>query len=164
MKIRPAKVEDASEIAAIYNELIDNSTAVWKTQPISAEDRADWIVDRAAKNFPVLIAEMPDGRVAGYASYGPWREGGGYRHTVEHSVHVAPEMRGQRIGTELLLAIVIHAKAAGLHVMIAGIEAENVASIALHQKLGFVQAGTMRQVGTKFGRWLDLTIMQLTLD
>lgn len=164
MKIRPAIAADASTITAIYNDLVDNSTAVWKTKHFTMQDRLAWIKERNDGGFPVLVAELPDGQIAGFASYGPWRAGEGYCHTVEHSVHVAAGNRGQGIGKRLLQALIDYAKGTDLHVLIAGIEAENQASIKLHAKLGFIECGTMHQVGTKFGRWLDLTIMQLTLD
>ncbi len=163
MKIRPAIAADAPTITVIYNDLVNTSTAVWKTKLYTIEDRTAWIKARNDNGFPVLVAELPDGHVAGFATYGPWRDGDGYCHTVEHSVHVASDCRGQGIGKALLAALIDYAKGTDLHVLIAGIEAENHASISLHAKLGFTQCGTMHEVGTKFGRWLDLTIMQLTL-
>ncbi|TLP44996.1 N-acetyltransferase family protein [Cohaesibacter sp. CAU 1516] len=164
MKIRPATSADATAITAIYNDLVETSTAVWKTKLFTVEDRIAWIKERNEGGCPVLIAELPDGTVAGFATYGPWRAGDGYCHTVEHTVHVEASHRGQGIGKQLLTALIDYAKGTDLHVLIAGIEAENQASIKLHAKLGFIECGTMHQVGTKFGRWLDLTIMQLTLD
>lgn len=108
----------------------------------------------------MLVAEM-DGRVAGYASYGDWRAFDGYRHTVEHSVYVDRECRGGGIGVSLMRELISRAASNGVHVMIAAIESENAASIRLHEKLGFRIAGKFSEVGTKFGRWLDLTCMEL---
>ncbi len=102
--------------------------------------------------------------VLGYASFGPWRAFDGFRHTVEHSVYVHPDRHGQGIGKALMQALIERAKALNKHVMVAAIEAGNTASIGLHQQLGFEQTGLMPQVGTKFGRWLDLAFLQLHLD
>ena len=109
-----------------------------------------------------LIAE--NGVITGYSSFGDWRAFDGFRHTVEHSVYVHPDHQGKGIGRMLMKALIIEARDIGKHVMVAGIEAQNHASIHLHQTLGFVTTGQMPQVGTKFGRWLDLTFMQLQLD
>jgi phosphinothricin acetyltransferase len=109
------------------------------------------------------VAEV-EGAVAGYASYGPWRAFDGYRLTVEHSVYVDGAFRGKGLARALMTALIERARDAGLHVMIAAIEAENRPSIALHESLGFGNAHTLRQVGQKFGRWLDLTFMDLHLD
>lgn len=103
-------------------------------------------------------------KVVGYASYGPFRAFDGYRGTVEHSVYVRTDLRGGGRGRALLSALILRARAQGLHVMVAAIEAENNASIILHQRLGFAAVGLMPQVGQKFGRWLDLLLMQLRLD
>jgi L-amino acid N-acyltransferase YncA len=99
-----------------------------------------------------------------YASFGDWRAFDGYRHTVEHSVYVNKEMRGAGIGKILMLALIEKARQLGKHVMIAGIEANNEASIRMHKKLGFETVGYLPEVGTKFGKWLDLTFLQITLD
>ena len=101
--------------------------------------------------------------VAGFAVYGPWRTLDGYRHTVEDSVYVREDRHGLGIGSALLAALVDAARAAGHHVMVAGIDARNAASVRLHERFGFQHAGTLPEVGTKFGRWLDLTLMRLPL-
>ncbi|MGV4878675.1 N-acetyltransferase family protein [Acetobacter indonesiensis] len=100
----------------------------------------------------------------GYSSFGDWRAWDGYRHTIEHSVYVRADQRGKGIGKALMLALIDRAKELGKHVMVAGIEAKNTASIQLHEKLGFEHAGLLKQVGTKFDAWLDLAFLQLTLD
>lgn len=114
--------------------------------------------------LPVLVAHDAVGKVVGYASYGTWRTIEGFRHTVEHSVYVRADQRGQGLGPALMQALIERARTAKLHVMVAAIESENAASIRLHQRLGFVTTGQMPQVGRKFGRWLDLTFMQLILE
>ena len=112
----------------------------------------------------MLVAIDAAGSVAGYASFGDWRAFEGFRHTVEHSVYVRHDSRGTGIGQALMVELIARARGIGKHVMVAGIEARNAGSIALHKKLGFVEVGLMPQVGTKFGGWLDLAFLQLTLD
>lgn len=161
--IRAATPADAAAIAAIYNDAVANTTAIWNEVTVDAANRVDWMAARMGTGFPVLVAEV-EGAVAGYASYGPWRAFDGYRLTVEHSVYVDGAFRGKGLARALMTALIERARDAGLHVMIAAIEAENRPSIALHESLGFGNAHTLRQVGQKFGRWLDLTFMDLHLD
>jgi phosphinothricin acetyltransferase len=160
--VRDATEADLPAIRDIYNHAVEHTTAIWNETLVDLDNRLDWFKARKAKGFPVLVAEK-EGRVAGYASYGDWRAFDGYRHTVEHSVYVEKECRGAGIGERLMRALIARAAAADVHVMIAGIEAENAASIRLHEKLGFRIAGTFHEVGIKFGRWLDLTCMELRL-
>lgn len=163
MTIRDAHAGDAGAIAAIYNDAVEHTTAIWNETVVDAENRRAWLTDRQAAGFPVLVAVDGAGAVIGYASYGPWRAFDGYRHTVEHSVYVRGDQRGRGVGERLLRTLIDRAQGSGVHVLVAGIEAGNAASIRLHERLGFDDAGTLREVGTKFGRWLDLTFMQLTL-
>ena len=118
-----------------------------------------------ARNGQRLLVAVDQGdTVVGYASFGDWRPFDGYRHTVEHSVYVRSDQRGGGIGRALMLTLIERARGLGKHVMVAGVEAGNEGSLRLHELLGFEHAGTLRQVGTKFGAWLDLTFLQLTLD
>lgn len=160
--IRDATEADLPAIRDIYNHAVEHTTAIWNEVLIDLDNRRAWLELRRAKGFPVLVAEM-DGKVAGYASYGDWRAFDGYRHTVEHSVYVDKDCRGAGIGKRLMLALLERARAGKVHVMIAAIEAENRASIALHESLGFRLVGIHREVGTKFGRWLDLAAMELRI-
>lgn len=160
--IRDAVEADLPAIRDIYNHAVEHTTAIWNEVLIDVDNRRVWLELRRAKGFPVLVAEK-DGKVAGYASYGEWRAFDGYRHTVEHSVYVDRDCRGAGIGKKLMLELIARAKAADMHVMIAAIEAENKASIALHERLGFRLVGIHREVGIKFGRWLDLAAMELRL-
>lgn len=160
--IRDAVEADLVAIRDIYNHAVEHTTAIWNDVLIDVDNRRAWLELRRAKGFPVLVAEV-DGRVAGYASYGDWRAFDGYRHTVEHSVYVDKDSRGAGLGKALMLALIDHARASGKHVMIAAIEAGNTASIALHERLGFRLVGIHREVGQKFGRWLDLAAMELML-
>lgn len=110
-----------------------------------------------------MIVDADDATL-GYASFGDWRPFDGFRHTVEHSVYVRSDQRGNGLGPRLMSALIERAKTCDKHVMVAAIESGNAASIRLHERVGFITTGQMPQVGTKFGRWLDLTFMQLTLN
>jgi phosphinothricin acetyltransferase len=164
LQIRDANVNDAEGIMTIYNDAVLNTTAIWNEVAVDVANRVAWLKERQGKGYPVLVAVAEDGAVAGYASFGDWRPFDGYRHTVEHSVYVSKDHQGAGIGKSLMLALIERAREAGKHVMVAGIEAGNVASIELHRKLGFEQTGLLPEVGTKFGRWLDLAFLQLKLD
>lgn len=164
MEIRDASRDDIEGITAIYNDAVLHTTAIWNETAVDAANRQAWLADRQRAGNPVLVAVDATGGVLGYASFGDWRPFEGYRHTVEHSVYVRADQRGAGIGAALMTALIGRARAVGKHVMMAGVEAENAASIRLHEKLGFERVGRMGQVGTKFGRWLDLAFLQLTLD
>jgi len=149
---------------AIYNDVIATSTAVYTSEPSTLEERRAWFSARQAPGFPVLVAV--DGQeVLGFASFGEWRGAWpGYRYTVEHSVHVRHDVRGRGVGRALVEALFPAALALGKHVMIGGIDADNDASIKFHARLGFERVACFREVGHKFGRWLDLIFMQRFLD
>ena len=160
MTIRDATEADLPAIMEIYNDAVAHTTAIWNETLVDLDNRKAWFDARRERGFPVLVAVR--GRdVIGYASYGDWRAFDGYRHTVEHSVYVHKDARGAGAGKRLLQALIDRAAFNGVHVMIAGIEAENAASIRLHEKLGFSVVGRFSEVGIKFGRWLDLTCMEL---
>ncbi|MFJ8632451.1 GNAT family N-acetyltransferase [Streptomyces sp. NPDC093568] len=161
MTVRPAHSGDAESIRAIRNHAIEHSTALWTETPQSPADAAAWLSVHLERGS-ALVAEVR-GEVAGFAVYGPWRDLDGYRHTVEDSVYVREDRLGLGIGSALLAALVTAAREAGHHVMIAGIESANASSVRLHERFGFQVVGAVPEVGTKFGRWLDLTIMRLAL-
>ena len=161
--IRDAMPADAGAIAAIYNDAVRHTTAILMEGEVDAANRAQWMEARQGIGYPVLVAEA-GGRVLGYAAFGDWRPFDGFRGTVENSVYVAPEARGQGVAQALLAALIPRARACGKHVIVAAITAENTASLRLHEKLGFVETARMPQVGQKFGRWLDLVFLQLQLD
>jgi len=161
--IRDAEIADLETIAEIYNDAVANTTAIWNERIVDVDDRAVWLAERLRAGYPVIVAADDDG-VLGYASFGDWRAFDGYRYTVEHSVYVRGDQRGRGIGKALMIELIERARALGKHVMVAAIESENAGSIALHERLGFQETGRMPHVGTKFGRWLDLTFLQLTLD
>ncbi len=162
VRVRAAHPDDAEAIRAIRNHAIEHSTALWTTRTQTPAEAAAWLAAHLNRGS-AFVAEV-DGEVAGFAVYGPWREFDGFRHTVENSVYVREGFHGLGIGSALLTALIDSARQAGHHVMIAGIEAGNTASIRLHESFGFRHAGTVPEVGTKFGRWLDLTIMRLPLS
>ncbi|MCV2880282.1 GNAT family N-acetyltransferase [Sedimentimonas flavescens] len=161
--IRNATPADAPAIAAIYNDAVCNTTAIWNEVEVDTANRVDWMQARQAAGLPVLVLEEA-GEVIGYASYGPFRAFDGFRGTVEHSIYIRTDLRGGGRGRALLEGLIEHARADGYHVMVGAIEAGNAGSMALHSKLGFTHVGTMPQVGQKFGRWLDLALLQLVLD
>jgi phosphinothricin acetyltransferase len=164
LMIRPASDADLPGILAIYNEVIASSTAVYALEPSTLQERATWLAARTAGGFPVMVAEI-ERQVAGFASFGEFRGAWpGYRHSVEHSVHVRSEWRGRGIGKRLTSALFPLAAAMGKHVMIGGIDADNEISLRMHEQLGFQRVAHLHEVGRKFGRWLDLVLMQRYLD
>jgi phosphinothricin acetyltransferase len=160
--VRDATLEDAAEILAIYNFAALNTTAVWTDGPSDLEARREWIRARQQVGYPVLVAVNGED-VVGFASFGDFRPFPGYRHTVENSVYVDPHRHRSGVGRTLMTALIARAEAMKKHAMIAGIEAANSGSIALHASLGFAEVARMPEVGCKFGRWLDLVLMQKML-
>jgi len=159
-----AAVRDASEadlpgLLAIYNDVIATSTAIYSSVPVTLEERRQWWQARTAQGYPVLIARDAGG-VAGFATFADFRAWPGYRFTVEHTVHVRADGRGRGTGGALLRALLVRAAALGKHTMIAGVDADNAAAIRFHERLGFARAGQLHEVGHKFGRWLDLVLLQ----
>lgn len=153
---------DLAQILAIYNEVIRNSTAVYSEEEFTPARGAAWFDAKLQLGFPLIVARDESG-VTGFGTFGEFRAWPCYRHSVEHSVHVRADRRGQGIGRALLVDLLARAAAASKHVMIAGIDADNAVSIGLHRSLGFVSVGRFHEVGRKFGRWLDLEFMQCIL-
>ena len=143
------------------------TTAIGWTEALqTSTERLAWFEHQNAAGHVTLVAEH-DGNVVGFCAYDDFRGAGkwpGYRYTVEHTIHVAERSWGQGIGRALLEALIRQAKRNGLHVMVAGIDADNHESIRFHERLGFTISARMPEVGTKFGRWLELVLMQRTLD
>jgi L-amino acid N-acyltransferase YncA len=163
MLIHDATEEDLAAIVAIYNDVIATSTAVFSEEPVTVEERREWLRAHRRRGAPVIVARA-EGEVVGFATYGAFRPWPGYHSTVEHSVHVAAGHRRRGIGGALLEDIVQRARQAGMHVIVAGIDAENRASLRLHQQLGFAPVGTLPEVARKFGRWVDLSLLLLHLE
>lgn len=163
VRLRRAEDADLDAILDIHNDAILNSSAIWTDEAVDRRERERWLAQREAAGHPVIVAVVDDA-VVGYATYGPWRAKSGYRFTVENSVYLAAGHRGRGIGAMLLAEIIRLAQEAGMQVMVADIESRNSASIRLHERFGFERVGTVRQVGTKFGEWLDLLILELPLQ
>jgi L-amino acid N-acyltransferase YncA len=161
-KIRLAAADDAEAIRAIRNDVIKHSTAMWTTRLLTPPDGQAWLEENLARRS-AYVAEA-SGNVVGFANWAPWRPKDGYRHTVEDSVYLVAGHQRRGVGAELLRTLIAGATKSGAHVMMASIEATNAASVALHARQGFEVVGTAREVGHKFGRWLDLTMMRLALS
>ncbi|MFZ3035092.1 MAG: N-acetyltransferase family protein [Parvibaculum sp.] len=157
------RYQDVAGITQIYNDAVLHTTAIWNDTVVDENNRRAWIEERNAQGFPILIAVEGDD-VLGYATFGPFRPHDGYRHTVENSIYVRSDQRRCGIAAALMSPLVATATKLGIHAMIAGIEAENMASIRLHKNFGFRKVGLLPEVGRKFDRWLDLVLMQKTLD
>ena len=154
----------ASAILEIFNDAILHSTALYDYRARTPESMVGWFDAKRAGGFPVIGIEGNDGVLLGFASYGTFRAWPAYKYTVEHSVYVHKDCRGRGLGRTLMQELIAAARQREVHAMIGGIDATNAASIALHEQLGFRHAGTLPQVGFKFGRWLDLAFYQLLLD
>jgi L-amino acid N-acyltransferase len=163
--VRAAQEIDLPGILAIYNDVIATSTAVYTQEPSTLDERRAWFTSRSGAGFPVLVAVGSAGDVLGFASFGEWRGAWpGYRYTIESSVHIRHDVRRQGIGRTLVESLFPLALGLGKHVMIGGIDAANDASILFHESLGFERVAHFKEVGHKFGRWLDLVFMQRFLD
>jgi phosphinothricin acetyltransferase len=163
MRIEDATDDDLPAVVAIYNQVLLTSTAIYREEPATIDERQAWNDTRKKNGYPLLVARTDDLPVAGFATFGDFRAWPGYRFTVEHSVHIAESCRGRGIGTALMRLLIERGTALGKHVMVAGIDADNGGSIRMHERLGFEQTGHLKEVGFKFGRWLDLVFMQRRL-
>jgi phosphinothricin acetyltransferase len=160
--IRNATLDDLPGILEIYNHAIIHTTSVYSEHPHTLDMRLTWYNDRIHSGFPVFVAEV-NGLVAGFSTYGHFRVWPCYRYTVEHSVYVHIDHRGKGISKLLLQPLIDRAREKKLHAMIAGIDGENDISYQLHKSFGFVEVAHFKEVGFKFGRWLDLKFMELIL-
>ena len=163
LEIRPAEARDIPAIAAIYGEAVRTMTASFETEPPGVAEMRRRFEARADGGHPCFVAEV-DGTVVGYAETRPFHHRHGYRFTAEDSIFLAPEARGQGIGTALMQALIGEAEARGFRQLIAVIgDPEHTGSIGLHRKAGFEQVGRTAAVGVKFGRWIDVVTMQRAL-
>ncbi|MEO4005374.1 MULTISPECIES: GNAT family N-acetyltransferase [unclassified Flavobacterium] len=160
--LRPVTENDIPHVLEIINYEILNGVSIYDYTPRTLDAQQQIIREKEAKNFPFLVA-VSDGAIAGFATYGDFRFKEGYRFTVEHSVYLHHEHQGKGVGKLLLEALIKIARAQQKHTMIAVIDAENDGSIRFHQKMGFEIAGTLRESGYKFDRWLDSVFLQLFL-
>jgi L-amino acid N-acyltransferase len=152
------------ETLDILNEAIVNSTALYDYRPRQLESMAAWFKAKEVGRYPVIGAVAEDGRLMGFATYGSFRAWPAYKYSVEHSVYVHKDHRGKGIGFALMRQLIDTARNQQYHMLIGGIDLANRGSIALHERLGFSHAGTIKHAGFKFGRWLDLAFYQLILD
>ena len=162
MLIRLATEQDLPAMLDIYNDIIANTTAVWHYEPHTLQMRTEWFEQRQQQGFPIFVAEEA-GKVLGFSTFGSFRPWPGYSKTVENSVYVAADSRGKGVANLLLPPLIEAARQLGIHAIVAGIDAENEISIALHKKFGFVEVAHFKEVGWKFGRWLDLKFLELVL-
>ena len=160
--IKTATEEDIPTLLEIYNDIIINTTAVWHEEPHTLVMRQEWFELKKEQGFPVFTA-IEDGKVIGFSTIAPFRAWFGYRYTVENSVYVASDSRGKGIAKLLMPPLIDAVKQLGLHAIVAGIEATNEASIALHEKFGFVEVAHFKEVGFKFNRWMDLKFLELII-
>ena len=163
MLIREAIAADISSITEIYNSVLLTSTAIYNDTPVTLEDRIAYWQSRTAQDYPLLVAVDEDNTILGYATFGDFRSWPGYRFTVEGTIHIRDSVRGKGIGTALFHELAARARICNKHVMIAGVDSANAASIAFLTRFGFMPAGTLHQVGFKFNRWLDLHFLEYRL-
>ncbi|MBK1878319.1 GNAT family N-acetyltransferase [Pelagicoccus mobilis] len=155
--------QQGAAILEIFNDAIAHTTALYDYQERTLDDMRSWFAAKHEGNLPVVGLESSDKKLMGFATYGRFRPQAAYLHTVEHSVYVHSDYRGNGLGRTLLVELIQRAKEQGHHQMLGLIDAQNEASIHLHQSIGFQHAGTLKEVGYKFERWLDVEIYQLPL-
>lgn len=163
LQIRPATPADLPAITGIYDHAVRTGTATFELEPPDLAEMTRRYETLAAGGFPYLVAIL-DGAVAGYAYAGPYRARPAYRFTVENSVYLDPKVQGRGVGTQLMQALIAESETRGYRLMVAVIgDSANAASIGVHTRTGFQMVGTFRNVGLKFGRWLDTVLMQRAL-
>jgi L-amino acid N-acyltransferase YncA len=163
VRIRLATPDDLVAINDIYNHYVLTSTATYQEEPEPIEGRRMWLAKHQTDAHPATVAQTSDGVIVGWGSLSPYRDRSAYRFSVENSVYVRHDLHGHGLGSVILKDLIDRACRAGHHTIVAGIDAEQIVSIALHERFGFETTGRMKQVGFKFGRWLDVVFMQLTL-
>lgn len=151
-------------ILELFNHAILHSTALYDYKPRTREQLTQWFNLKITSHFPVIGLVNPEGMLCGFASFGTFRAFPAYKYTVEHAIYVHPQYIGQGLGKMLLERLIERATEQNYHTLIGVIDSQNAASIGLHEKLGFEHSGTLRQVGYKFGRWLDVVIYQKLLS
>ena len=161
LSIRPAASKDLAAINDIYNHYVLNSTCTYQLEPETMADRIAWFEHHGPKH-PVIVGEL-EGKVVGWGSLSRYNARAAYARTVENSVYVHHQWHKRGIGGMLLAELIRLARQQGHHTIIAGIDADQTASVALHSSLGFKKVGHMTELGHKFERWLDVMYMQLML-
>lgn len=153
----------ASQLTDIFNEVILNATALYEYQPRTVAQVQAWLEQKARENYPVIGLVDDDNHLLGMGTFGSFRDRPAYKYSIEHSIYIHKDHQGKGLGKRLLSEIIRIATEQQYHCLIGGIDAENTASIRLHELFGFAYCGQVRQAGYKFGRWLDLTFYQLLL-
>ena len=161
--LRSAVTGDSGAIAAIYNHYVATTAITFEEEPVSALEMGRRIDDAASASLPWLVAEG-EGKVAGYAYATPWRARSAYRFSVEVTVYLDPDCSRVGIGSRLYEALLPKLKTRGIHAAFGVIALPNDASVALHEKFGFARAALLREVGFKFGRWIDVGYWQLIFE
>ena len=160
MEIRPATRVDLPGILEIYNDAVLTTTATYDYEPRTLEHRTAWFEDHERTNFPIFVAISETGKLVGWSALNRFHDRIGYRFTTENSVYIAADHRGRGLGKLLLAPLIDAARDLDLHAILACIDATNEASIRLHARFGFERVGLFKQVGFKFGRWLDVAYME----
>ena len=161
--LRDARTEDMPAVLAIYNQEVRNSTSTYQYAERTLDEQLALLSSKQSAGDPFVVAELADGSLGGYATYGPFRPREGWRFTVEHSVYLREDCRGRGLARPLMRHIMAHARERGFHSMVGVVDASNAASIRMHQAMGFQVAGVMREGGYKFDRWLDCAFLQALL-
>jgi L-amino acid N-acyltransferase YncA len=162
MEVRDAIESDLQRITDIYNEVLTTSTAIFNDRATTVEERREYWKSRVQQGYPLLVSVEND-VVLGYATFGDFRSWPGYRFTVEGTIHIHSSARRSGVGTALLKELAARAKTADKHVMIAGVDATNEASLKFLEGFGFKRAGHLHEVGYKFDRFLDLIFLEYRL-
>lgn len=158
--IRNATKNDVSEMLEIINHEILNTKAVYHYDVKTYEEQEKWFEQKKLDQLPIFVATYKN-EVVGYATYGPFRAFQGFQHSIEHSIYVKPTTQGLGIGNLLMKKLLEEAKNQNFHTMIACIDSNNEKSVLFHEKRGFTEKGRLKEVGFKFGEWLDLVMMQI---
>lgn len=161
--IRPMTLQDIEKVLEIFNDAIINTTAAYHTEPQTLEEKIQWFNDKQEANDPMFVYEE-NGEVIGFVTYSRFRPYEGYKYSMEHSIYVDNNHHGKGIGKQLLQKIIEEAKNRGVKTLIAVIDSKNIGSIKMHEKFGFYFAGKLKNVGFKFGKWLDIVYYQLDLN
>ncbi|GIO23816.1 GNAT family N-acetyltransferase [Oceanobacillus sp. J11TS1] len=160
--IREATQKDLTDILEIYNDAILHTTAVYTYKPQTLKSREIWFKQKMEAGYPIIVNEQ-DNKVAGFATFGPFRDWPAFKYSIEHSIYVDKKYRKKGIASSLMKEIIAIARAREYMTMVAGIDAANEQSIAMHEKFGFIHAGTIKKAGFKFSQWRDLAFYQLKL-
>jgi phosphinothricin acetyltransferase len=164
IRVRPANRGDVGSILEIYNDAVLHTTASYDYEPRTLEQRLAWFDDHVRAEYPVFVATDDSARVVGWSALNRYHDRMGYRFTSENSIYVAADRRGRGIGKLLMPPLIDAARKRSLHAILAAIDAENDISVRLHAAFGFQTVGRFKQVGFKFGRWLDVIYMELLLS